>query len=106
MMFVNTLAIATALVAHAAAVEIRIDVGLTPLTFTPNTTTAQPNDVLVYHFHTATNHSVVAGDFDKPCAPAKAGGFFSGFFSTSGTGENVSRASISARKSANILSPG
>ncbi|KAK3389917.1 extracellular serine-rich protein [Podospora didyma] len=88
MMFVKTLAIGAALVAHAAAVDIRIDVGLTPLTFTPNTTTAKVGDYLEYHFHTATQHSVVAGDFASPCTPAKTGGFYSGFFSTTGTGEN------------------
>jgi len=46
--------------------------------FVPKTVQAVVGDVLVFHFE-VNNHSVVMGNWDCPCAPASAGGFFSGF---------------------------
>ncbi|KAL6696898.1 Cupredoxin [Trichoderma pleuroticola] len=76
-----------ALASHANAETIRIDVGQNnALTFSPDTVTAKVGDILDFHFH-AVNHSVVMGDFANPCAPAKTGGFYSGFMPVSGSGE-------------------
>ncbi|KAH0529008.1 hypothetical protein TsFJ059_003811 [Trichoderma semiorbis] len=76
-----------ALASHANADTIRIDVGQNnALAFSPDSVTAKVGDILDFHFH-AINHSVVMGDFDTPCAPAKTGGFFSGFMPVSGSGE-------------------
>ena len=80
----------TALMAAATnAATIRVDVGKSGFTFSPNTITAAKGDILDFHFF-AINHSVVAGDFSKPCQPADTGGFFSGFMPVSGNGEGVS----------------
>lgn len=79
--------VALALAAHAGAETIRIDVGENGLAFTPDTVTAKVGDVLSFNFH-PINHSVVMGDFENPCAPAKTGGFFSGFMPVS-SGEAV-----------------
>ncbi|KAJ2967809.1 hypothetical protein NQ176_g9489 [Zarea fungicola] len=78
-----------ALALGATAKTIRVDVGQTGLSFTPDTITASIGDTLEYHFH-PLNHSVVMGDFANPCQPAKTGGFFSGFMPVS-SGEAVSR---------------
>ncbi|KAG5981172.1 hypothetical protein E4U55_003232 [Claviceps digitariae] len=49
-------------------------------TFSPDTITANPGDVLEFHFQSG-NHSVVAGDYECPCFPLPVGsGFSSGFF--------------------------
>lgn len=78
-----------ALASHANAETIRIDVGQNnALAFSPDSVTAKVGDILDFHFH-AINHSVVMGDFENPCAPAKTGGFFSGFMPVSGSGEAV-----------------
>ncbi|KHN95700.1 extracellular serine-rich protein [Metarhizium album ARSEF 1941] len=67
----------------AAAAVIRVDVGSNgAFTFTPDTIKANVGDTLDFHFH-PLNHSVVMGDFGNPCAPAKTGGFFSGFLPVS-----------------------
>ncbi|KAL7955791.1 hypothetical protein V8C34DRAFT_290451 [Trichoderma compactum] len=88
-MRVTTLATAAvvALAPQANAETIRIDVGQNnALAFSPDSVTAKVGDILDFHFH-AINHSVVMGDFENPCAPAKTGGFFSGFMPVSGSGE-------------------
>jgi plastocyanin len=77
-----------AIASYASAATIRVDVGSAGLTFSPNTIKASTGDILDFHFH-AINHSVVMGDFSNPCAPAKTGGFFSGFMPVS-SGEAVS----------------
>ena len=60
------------------------------LVFEPEAVNASTGDVLEFHF-LPHNHSVVMGDYDKPCEPAGTGGFYSGFWPVmSGTGENVS----------------
>jgi plastocyanin len=86
-MLFSTLAVA-AFSAVASAKTIRIDVGQSGLTFTPNDITAAVGDILEFHYH-PTNHSVVAADFATPCKPKAEGGFYSGFFPTTAT-ENVS----------------
>lgn len=46
--------------------------------FDPDSTTADKGDVLEFSFQ--GNHSIVAGDYQNPCAPLRIGtGFFSGF---------------------------
>ncbi|UKZ76768.1 hypothetical protein TrVFT333_004478 [Trichoderma virens FT-333] len=85
----TTLSTAAAIVlaSQASATTIRIDVGQNgALAFTPDSVKAAVGDILDFHFH-AVNHSVVMGDFSTPCAPAKTGGFFSGFMPVSGSGE-------------------
>lgn len=78
-----------ALASQTSAETIRIDVGQNnALAFTPDSVKAAKGDILEFHFH-AINHSVVMGDFATPCAPAKTGGFFSGFMPVSGSGEAV-----------------
>ncbi|KAL7815221.1 Cupredoxin [Trichoderma gracile] len=68
-----------ALASHAGAETIKIDVGPNgQFAFQPNNIKAKVGDVLSFNFH-PLNHSVVMGDFANPCAPAKTGGFFSGF---------------------------
>ncbi|PNP43756.1 hypothetical protein TGAM01_v209508 [Trichoderma gamsii] len=82
-MLFSTLAV-TAFSAVASAKTIRIDVGQGGLTFTPNDITAAVGDILEFHYH-PKNHSVVAADFATPCKPKAEGGFYSGFFPTTGT---------------------
>lgn len=90
-MLFTSLAVAT-LSAVASAKTIRIDVGQTGLTFTPNDIKASVGDILEFHYH-PKNHSVVAADFATPCRPKAEGGFYSGFFPTA-SGENVSSKEI------------
>lgn len=82
-MLFSTLAV-TAFSAVASAKTIRIDVGMSGLTFSPNDITAAVGDVLEFHYH-PKNHSVVAADFANPCKPKAEGGFYSGFFPTTGS---------------------
>ncbi len=77
-----------AMAMSATAATVRIDVGQSGLTFSPNSATAAKGDIIEFHFH-PINHSVVMGDFSNPCKPAQTGGFYSGFMPTS-SGENVS----------------
>ncbi|KAL7792564.1 hypothetical protein V8C37DRAFT_379893 [Trichoderma ceciliae] len=85
-----------ALASHASAETIRIDVGENGFTFTPDSVTANVSDILEFHFH-PQNHSVVMGDFENPCAPAKTGGFFSGFMPvTSGEGPEVFQVTVNS----------
>ncbi|UKZ73128.1 hypothetical protein TrVFT333_000769 [Trichoderma virens FT-333] len=87
-MLFTSLAVAT-LSAVASAKTIRIDVGESGLSFTPNDIEAAVGDILEFHYH-PKNHSVVAADFATPCKPKAEGGFYSGFFPTaSGENENV-----------------
>lgn len=56
--------------------------------FDPNSVAAEPGDLLEFQFE-ASNHSVVAGDYQSPCSPLQLGtGFFSGFVEVS-SGESV-----------------
>ncbi|PTB61682.1 hypothetical protein BBK36DRAFT_1173246 [Trichoderma citrinoviride] len=72
-----------ALASHASAKTITVDVGPNgQFAFQPNNIKASVGDVLSFNFH-PVNHSVVMGDFSNPCAPAKTGGFFSGFMPVS-----------------------
>lgn len=57
-----------------------IDIQAVDLAFKPEVIHASPGDVLEFHFF-PHNHSVVMGDFDKPCLAADSGGFYSGFVS-------------------------
>jgi plastocyanin len=49
-----------------AAKTIRIDVGKTSLSITPETATAAAGDVLEFHFY-GSLHSAVQGDYASPC---------------------------------------
>lgn len=84
---------ALALAASSNAATIRVDVGQDGFSYTPDTIKANVGDTLDFHFH-PLNHSVVMGDFSNPCAPAKTGGFFSGFMPVS-SGEGVSHHALS-----------
>lgn len=87
-MYTSLLTLLLALSAAAAAATIRVDVGEGgAFTFSPDTIKAGAGDTLDFHFY-PLNHSVVMGDFSNPCAPAKTGGFFSGFMPVS-SGEAV-----------------
>ncbi|KAL2754465.1 hypothetical protein ACRALDRAFT_1063296 [Sodiomyces alcalophilus JCM 7366] len=70
--------VAVVLASLAYAEIIRIDVGIVPESFTPDTTKADVGDTLEFHFHPGS-HSVVRGEYTQPCAPVNDGGFFSGF---------------------------
>ncbi|KAM7218534.1 Cupredoxin [Rhypophila decipiens] len=76
------------LLSSASAATIKIDVGKSGLTFSPDSVTAKTGDVLEYHFHGPVPHSVAQSDFSSPCNPSKTGGFYSGMIRTSGNGEN------------------
>ena len=79
-----------ALASHASAKTITVDVSPNgKFAFQPNNIKASVGDVLSFNFH-PVNHSVVMGDFSNPCAPAKTGGFFSGFMPvSSGVGVRI-----------------
>ncbi|KAJ2971799.1 hypothetical protein NQ176_g7520 [Zarea fungicola] len=63
--------------------------------FDPNSVTAEQGDLLEFHFE-ASNHSVVAGDYQYPCSPLQLGtGFFSGFVEvSSGESDKVFRVKV------------
>ena len=70
---------------HAKTIKISAK----DMVFEPEAVNATAGDVLEFHF-LAHNHSVVMGDYSKPCEPAASGGFFSGFWpEMTGSGENV-----------------
>ena len=69
-----------------------IDIQAVDLAFKPEVIHASPGDILEFHFF-PHNHSVVMGDFDKPCLAADSGGFYSGFVSPL-AGEAVSTSFI------------
>jgi plastocyanin len=74
---------ALGLVSIAAAKTIKLDVGETGLTFSPDTITADVGDEIAFDVYPP--HSVTEGDgFGNPCK-FKPGGFFSGFSSTKQT---------------------
>ncbi|KAK2593632.1 hypothetical protein QQS21_008680 [Conoideocrella luteorostrata] len=77
MHFIHTKAAALSLLAACATAKtIKIDVGSSGLTFSPDSTVAEKGDILEFHFYSV--HSVAMGDFANGCAPAAHGGFFSG----------------------------
>ena len=84
-------AILCLLTAKAVAKTIRIDVGSSGKSFSPDTVTADKGDVLEFHF-SKSKHSVVAGDYDKGCSPQSQGGFYSGMLQAKGN--NVSRTAL------------
>lgn len=91
-MRLQTFALAAAFVPQSIAETIRIDAGPRGAgdAFIPNTVQAAIGDVLEFHFFTyGSSHDVAMGDFDRACAPAQTGGFYSGVISTPGGGENV-----------------
>jgi plastocyanin len=65
-----------ALAATAAAKTIVITAGQGGFVFSPDTVTADVNDVLEYHF-VGSIHSVASGDHASPCAQSSTG-FYSG----------------------------
>ncbi|PNY25385.1 Uncharacterized protein TCAP_04672 [Tolypocladium capitatum] len=71
------------LAAKASAETIIVEVGNNGLNYSPNIIKAAVGDVVQFHFN--AKHSVVAGDFKKPCTPVANGGFFSGFLPTGDT---------------------
>ncbi|RSL49163.1 hypothetical protein CEP54_012541 [Fusarium duplospermum] len=66
----------------ASAATHKVEVGKGGLKYTPGTITAAKGDIIEFHF--GSMHTVVAGDFNKPCAPAASGGFYSGELPASG----------------------
>ncbi|KAH8129467.1 hypothetical protein ACSS6W_008203 [Trichoderma asperelloides] len=60
----------------ASAAVFRVEVGQSGLRYTPDTIKANKGDIVDFHFDAM--HSVVAGNFNKPCTPATSGGFYSG----------------------------
>jgi len=72
-------AAAAFLAAASAASGKTIVIGSYDDYFEPNSTKADVGDVLEFHFM-PHNHSVVMGDFEDACMPAKKGGFYSGFW--------------------------
>ncbi len=65
-----------ALAATASAATIKINVGQSGLTFTPDSVTAAKGDIVEFHF-VGGFHDAVAGDFSQPCTPLASGGFAS-----------------------------
>ncbi|KAK4208843.1 extracellular serine-rich protein [Rhypophila decipiens] len=76
------------LLSSASAATIKIDVGKSGLTFSPDSVTAKTGDILEYHFQGPVPHSVAQSDFSSPCNPSKTGGFYSGMIGTAGNGED------------------
>ncbi|KAI8664438.1 hypothetical protein NCS55_00952500 [Fusarium keratoplasticum] len=66
----------------ASATTHRVEVGKGGLKYTPDTISAAKGDIIEFHFDSM--HSVVAGDFNKPCTPVTSGGFYSGDLPASG----------------------
>lgn len=65
------------LAARPASADVyKVEVGKGGLRYTPNTIKADKGDIVEFHFDGM--HSVVAGDFKKPCTPVSSGGFYSG----------------------------
>jgi plastocyanin len=62
--------------ARISADTYRVEVGKNGLTYTPDTITAGKGDIIEFYFDGM--HTVVAGDFNKPCTPVTTGGFYSG----------------------------
>jgi hypothetical protein len=62
----------TALAATAAAKTVVINAGQSGLSFSPDSTTAEVNDVLEFHFF-GSIHSAVSGDFNSPCQMSSSG---------------------------------
>jgi len=56
------------------------------LTFSPNSLTVMPGDMVVFQFFSA-GHSVTEGEFNNPCQPSNSSALNSGF-STGGSGPN------------------
>ncbi len=79
-----------ALAAAANAATIKINVGQSGLTFTPDSVTAAKGDVLEFHF-VGGYHDAVVGDFSEPCQAATSGGFSSGTYQGSATNVCVPR---------------
>uniref|UniRef100_A0A8H7KEL5 Phytocyanin domain-containing protein n=1 Tax=Bionectria ochroleuca TaxID=29856 RepID=A0A8H7KEL5_BIOOC len=65
-----------ALAAGALCETYRVEVGKDGLRYTPDTIKADKGDIVEFHFNAM--HSVIAGDFKKPCTPVTSGGFYSG----------------------------
>ena len=72
--------------ATALAATIKVDVGKSGLTFTPDSVKAEKGDIVEFHYVGGV-HDAVEGSFDKPCA-LKEGGFASA--TETGSADNVS----------------
>lgn len=65
------------LAARPASADVyKVEVGKGGLRYTPNNIKADKGDIVEFHFDAM--HSVIAGDFKKPCTPVSSGGFYSG----------------------------
>ncbi|KAF4463619.1 extracellular serine-rich [Fusarium albosuccineum] len=71
-----SVAVLAVLAAGASAATHKVEMGEGGLTFKPDSLKAAKGDTVEFHFDSL--HSVVAGDFKKPCEPAANGGFYSG----------------------------
>ncbi|KAK4172654.1 hypothetical protein QBC36DRAFT_337382 [Triangularia setosa] len=69
------------LVSRVSAITWNVSVGKNGLTFEPNEIRAGAGDIIQFIFW-PRNHSVVTGEFTRPCIPRLTGGFWSGFFPT------------------------
>ncbi|KAK0655025.1 Cupredoxin [Cercophora newfieldiana] len=78
-----------ALAGLTTAATIRIDVGKSGLTFTPDSVTAAINDTVEFYFVGGT-HDAVTNDFGSPCTPSATGErFSSGVQTGSASNKNV-----------------
>ncbi|PHH90223.1 hypothetical protein CDD83_4228 [Cordyceps sp. RAO-2017] len=89
------LAVLSLLAAGSAAKTVRIDVGRSGKTFSPDSVTADRGDTLEFHF-SGSKHSVVAGDFDKACSPLASGGFYSGTLQAKGDDPSVFQVNVTS----------
>lgn len=78
--------------AGASAATHKVEVGKGGLNYNPNTIKAAKGDIIEFHFDSM--HTVVAGDFNKPCTPATSGGFYSGDLPAKGNVRLYSLASL------------
>ncbi|KAK4196601.1 hypothetical protein QBC40DRAFT_6884 [Triangularia verruculosa] len=69
------------LISQVSAITWNVSVGKNGLSFEPNEIRAGAGDIIQFIFW-PRNHSVVAGEFTRPCIPRRTGGFWSGFFPT------------------------
>jgi hypothetical protein len=68
---------ATLSVTLAKDIHILVSNSLSEPILTPSSTTAEVDDILIFHFPSSGTHSIVQGTFDSPCLPVD-GGFYSG----------------------------
>ncbi|KPM40828.1 hypothetical protein AK830_g5691 [Neonectria ditissima] len=93
-LFSLNLALVSLLAAKASAETHKVEVGKDGEVFDPETIKAAKGDVVEFHFD--SKHSVVAGDFKKPCNPLSTGGFYSGSLPSGGKVSSILSSSNSS----------